>query len=61
MKKVLIIDDNPEFRENTVELLQMYNYEVIAAENGRVGIQMAMAALPDIIICDIITQFIILK
>ncbi|MBO0340313.1 MAG: response regulator [Bacteroidota bacterium] len=54
MKKVLIIEDNPEFRENTVELLELCNYEVIAAENGRVGIQMAMTALPDIIICDIV-------
>ena len=54
MKKVLIIEDNTEFRENTAELLELANYEVMTADNGRSGIQMALTQLPDIIICDII-------
>ena len=54
MKKVLVIEDNREVRENTVEILELANYNVIAAANGRAGIQMAMEHLPDIIISDIV-------
>ncbi|MEQ5792449.1 response regulator [Muricauda sp. NFXS6] len=54
MKKVLVIEDNREVRENTVEILELANYNVIAAANGRAGIQMAMEQLPDIIISDIV-------
>lgn len=54
MKKVLIIEDNKEVRENTVEVLQLANYNVIAASNGQLGIQMALDHLPNIIISDIV-------
>jgi len=52
-KKVLLIEDNPDVRENTGEILELANYEVITAENGKVGIDKAKSSLPDIIICDI--------
>lgn len=54
MKKVLIIEDNREVRENTAEILELANYDVIQAANGRLGIQMALEHLPDIIISDIV-------
>jgi CheY-like chemotaxis protein len=53
MKKVLIIEDNLELRENTAEILELSGYEVVSAENGKVGVQRAFAENPDIIICDI--------
>jgi len=53
MKKILIIEDNPEIRENTGEILTLAGYEVIAAENGRVGVDLATKQSPDLIICDI--------
>lgn len=53
MKKLLIIEDNPEIRENTAEILELAGYEVLTAENGRVGAESAVANLPDLIICDI--------
>src|SRR5690606_37117498 len=53
MKIILVIEDHKEFRENTVEILELANYEVLAATNGRSGIQMAVEHLPDIIISDI--------
>ncbi len=40
-------------RENTAELLELSNYEVITASNGKKGIEQAKQNLPDIIICDI--------
>lgn len=53
MKKILLIEDNAEVRENTSEILSLANYEVLVAENGRVGVDMAQRQKPDLIICDI--------
>ena len=53
MKKILIIEDNIEVRENTGEILTLADYEVISAENGKVGVELAQRELPDLIICDI--------
>ncbi|WP_018479234.1 response regulator [Pontibacter roseus] len=53
MKKILLIEDNQEIRENTAEILSLANYEVIEAENGKVGVDLAKKENPDLIICDI--------
>lgn len=53
MNTILLIEDNPEIRENTAEILELANYNVITAENGKVGIEKAMEEKPDLIICDI--------
>ncbi len=53
MKKILLIEDNAEIRENTGEILTLANYEVISAENGKIGIDLAQREKPDLIICDI--------
>ncbi|RYY99958.1 MAG: response regulator [Chitinophagaceae bacterium] len=53
MKKVLIIEDNPVILENTAELLEMANYRVHKAPDGRSGIAEAMTCHPDLILCDI--------
>lgn len=52
-KKILLIEDNPEMRENTAEILELANYKVVTAENGREGVKQAYAEEPDLIICDI--------
>ncbi|MGF7080236.1 response regulator [Mucilaginibacter sp. UYCu711] len=52
-KKVLIIEDNNEIRENIVEILELAGYEVFAAHNGKIGVDLAIKNLPDIILCDI--------
>ncbi len=52
-KKVLIIEDNNEIRENVVEILELAGYTVYAASNGKVGVDLALKNLPDIILCDI--------
>ncbi|MHC2992218.1 transcriptional regulator [Pontibacter sp. HJ8] len=53
MKKILLIEDNHEIRENTAEILSLANYEVVEAENGKVGVDLAKKEMPDLIICDI--------
>ena len=53
MKKVLIIEDNEIVRDNTADLLELENYQVQTAENGKIGVEKAKQYKPDIIICDI--------
>lgn len=53
IKKILLIEDNPEVRENTSEILSLANYNVVSAENGKVGVELAQKEKPDLIICDI--------
>ncbi|MDX2002340.1 MAG: response regulator [Chitinophagales bacterium] len=53
MKTILLIEDNLEVRENTAEILELANYKVVTAENGKEGVEKAVNTLPDLIICDI--------
>ncbi|MCW3080535.1 response regulator [Segetibacter sp.] len=53
MKKILVIEDNTEVRENTAEIIELSNYIAITAENGKTGVELALRELPDLIICDI--------
>jgi DNA-binding response OmpR family regulator len=53
MKKILLIEDNPDVRENTSEILTLAAYNVVTAENGRIGVEYAQREKPDLIICDI--------
>lgn len=53
MKKILLIEDDVTVRENTAELLELSEYEVITANDGRQGSDMAKTEFPDIIICDV--------
>jgi DNA-binding response OmpR family regulator len=52
-QRILLIEDNNEIRENTAEILGLSNYIVDVAENGKAGIEKALAHTPDLIICDI--------
>jgi CRP-like cAMP-binding protein/CheY-like chemotaxis protein len=52
-KKVLIIEDNNDIRENVVEILELAGYEVADANNGKTGVDLAIKNPPDIILCDI--------
>ncbi len=53
MKKILIIEDDTIMRENTAEILELAQYEVKTAPNGRIGSALAKEIKPDLIICDI--------
>src|SRR5262249_30344521 len=34
-------------------MLELENFQVVSAENGRRGVELAMAELPDLILCDV--------
>lgn len=53
MKKILVIEDNLEVRENLAEILELSGYEVATAENGKIGVQEARSVKPDLILCDV--------
>lgn len=53
MKTILLIEDNDAIRENTAEILELTGYTVLTAENGKIGVEKALATRPDLVICDI--------
>jgi DNA-binding NarL/FixJ family response regulator len=53
MKKILVIEDEPEMRRNLATILKLEKFDVVQAENGRVGVETAKRELPDMILCDV--------
>ena len=53
MRRILVIEDEPEMRRNIVTLLRYHEYEPIEAENGRKGVELARREKPDLILCDV--------
>ncbi len=52
-KAVLVIEDQEDVRDNIAELLELSNYNVISAPNGKDGVKKALELPPDLILCDI--------
>ncbi|MDP8218445.1 MAG: response regulator [Candidatus Theseobacter exili] len=50
---VLTIDDEKEIRESFRNFLEDYNYTVLEAGNGRIGIQMIEDEKPDLVLVDL--------
>lgn len=53
MSKIVLIEDNTDMRENIKEILELADYTVFAAENGKRGVELIKNELPDLILCDI--------
>lgn len=53
IKKILAVDDDPDFREAVTTLLESKQYEVITAENGQDGYEKAKQEKPDLILLDV--------
>lgn len=53
MKKVLIIEDEPEMRRNLLTILRLEKFEPLGAENGRAGVRLARTEKPDLVLCDV--------
>lgn len=53
MKTILLIEDDADMRDNTAEILELANYRVLKAENGRRGVDIARKEKPDLVLCDI--------
>ena len=53
MKKILLVEDQPQMRRNIATILEMEGFDVTTAENGRRGVESAQSVKPDLILCDV--------
>lgn len=53
MKKILVIEDEPEMRRNLLTILKLEKFQGVGAENGRVGLDAIKREKPDLILCDV--------
>src|SRR5215203_394389 len=53
MKKILVIEDEPQMRLNLVTILRLEKFQPIAAPDGKTGLDLARRELPDLILCDV--------
>lgn len=53
-KKILVVDDDPAYRELLAFALEGAGYEVLLAENGAKGLNLAAREKPDAILVDLI-------
>lgn len=53
MRRLLVIDDHDDIRENIAEILTLAGYEVFTAPNGKRGVEIALKEKPELVICDI--------
>jgi CheY-like chemotaxis protein len=50
--KILVVDDNQEFREMMRFLLEMWGYDVDEAQEGQTGLRILAQKMPDLILLD---------
>lgn len=53
-KKILLVDDDKDFRRATRKILESDGYQVIEAENSVEGLGKAESEVPDLLIIDVI-------
>jgi CheY-like chemotaxis protein len=56
-KKILIIDDDPDFIEATSTLLEANGYEVMSAPDGDNGFKKAKSEKPDLMLLDVMMTY----
>jgi CheY-like chemotaxis protein len=52
MPRILVVEDNEENRDALSRRLERRGFEVLIATDGRVGVEMARAEKPDLILMD---------
>jgi DNA-binding NarL/FixJ family response regulator len=53
MKRILVIEDEPEMLRNLTTVLRLEKFHPLPAENGRIGVELAKKGKPDLILCDV--------
>jgi two-component system, sensor histidine kinase and response regulator len=53
MKNILVIEDEPQIRENLQEILTLCDFNAMTACNGAQGLEVLKITLPDLILCDV--------
>ena len=54
MKRILVIDDDPESRDVVSEILTLHGFDVVAASDGMQGLGRFLEFAPDLVITDLI-------
>lgn len=52
-RRILIVEDNPQNRLLLKDVLEFHGYEIMEAEDGQAGIEMAKKYKPDLILMDL--------
>lgn len=52
-KRILCVEDNPQNMRLVRKILQHHGYEIMEAEDGLTGVDMALEHLPDLVLMDI--------
>ncbi len=50
---ILVVEDEPEMRRNLLTILRLEGFQVLNAENGAAGLDLAKKEKPDLILCDV--------
>lgn len=53
MARILLIEDDDIIRQLILDLLDIEGFEVISAEDGQSGLQLAQEQIPDLILCNV--------
>lgn len=53
MRRILVIEDEPEMRRNLVTILRLEKFQPLAAAHGHAGVEAARRETPDLILCDV--------
>ena len=53
MRKILIVDDQPEIRELIRLTLELGNFRIFSASNGQQALAIAQSVKPDIVLLDV--------
>ena len=53
MTRILLIEDNHSLREEIINVLELEGFDVVTAENGRVGLARLEESIPDLVLCDL--------
>jgi CheY-like chemotaxis protein len=56
MKKILIVDDQPEIRDLIATTLRIGPYQIFQAANGPEALELAQRERPDLILLDVMMQ-----
>lgn len=56
-KTILVAEDDPVTRKFVVSLLEERGYEVLVAEDGEHAVALAVSAVPDLIVSDLVMPY----
>ena len=51
--RILVTDDNSDYRQIVIEILQLEEFDVIEAANGEKAVEKAITQKPELILCDV--------